>query len=410
MDVVDRIELTMQEVGLSVSLTTLTTLLAFILGSFSTIPGVRWLCFYAASAIVCDYVYQITFFVALLVLDERRIQAYHQNCCFWRMVPPPDDDEYDVSSHVGVIATESMDEDHIQRVGRHNNNNNNKASNKLLLTEPHFAERFMIRYANLLMKPFSKIIVLLGFGAYFAFSLYRATLLTQEFNVEDYVPADSYLRGTLYAMENYYSLKKPFEVYFRDVDQSDPDIQQQMREYINELAALPQIGEEAPFCWVRDFEQIPERFPQYADLLDGLSFQEQLNFAMNNPTIREVYGEDIVQDEFGNITASRCLLFLRNLDLAIVDDQIDMLLSQREISASQPINQDKEEWSFFAFDSIFFYWELYAQAVEELLFTISTGIIAVTAVTFVLIPHYTAVFFVAPGIIILYCNFLGKEL
>ena len=213
-------------------------------------------------------------------------------------------------------------------------------------------------------------------------------------------------------MDSYYSLTKPLEVYFRGVDQSDPEIQQQMRDYVDELAALPQIGEDAPFCWVRDFPTIEERFPQYSEFLHlNLTFAQQLRAALANPTIREIYGEDIViDDDSGEITASRCLLFLRNLDLTVVKDQIDMLEGQFDITLRQPINEDGEEPKFFSFDKIMFYWELYAQAVDELTFTIVSGVVAVAFVTFILIPHWSAIFFVCPGIVILYCNFLGKDL
>lgn len=120
-------------------------------------------------------------------------------------------------------------------------------------------------------------------------------------------------------MESYYSLTKPIEVFFRDVDQADPSIQEQMRIYVEELAALPQIGSNSTFCWVHDFQKIDEQFPEYASLLGNLSFTQKLHFALADPTIREVYGEDIVIDEeSGNISASRCLLFLRNVDLTVV--------------------------------------------------------------------------------------------
>ena len=232
--------------------------------------------------------------------------------------------------------------------------------------------------------------------------------LSEEFNVEDYVPADSFLRGTLESLDKYYSLTKPIEIYFRDVDQSDPEIQQQMRDYVDDLAALPQIGEEPPFCWVHDFPRLEEEFPQEDYAWAGnLTFSTKLSIALNNPTIREIYGEDIVRDENGNITASRCLLFLRNINLDIVTDQIDMLKRQRDVTKRQPINEDRDEWAFFSFDTVYFYWELYSQAVQELLFTIVSGIIAVTAITFLLVPHWSAIFFVVPGICILYCNFLG---
>jgi Patched family len=183
-----------------------------------------------------------------------------------------------------------------------------------------------------------------------------------------------------------------------------------MRDYLKELAALPQIGEDAPFCWVRDFEHIAERFPEYAYIQEmDLSFNEKLKLALSNPTIREVYGQDIVIDpESGNITASRCLLFLRNLDLTDANDQIAMLQGQRAVTLQQPINQGAEDEKFFSFDKIFFYWELYAQSVKELMSTIISGVVAVTLVCFVLIPHWTSIFFVCPGIIVLYINFLGE--
>jgi Patched family len=187
-------------------------------------------------------------------------------------------------------------------------------------------------------------------------------------------------------------------------------MQQQMRDYVDELAALPQIGEEAPFCWVRDFPTIAERFPQYSELLKlNLTFTQQVRAALAHPTIREIYGEDIVIDEeTGEITASRCLLFLRNVDLTDVEDQVDMLYGQREVTEEQRVNQGIKNYKFFSFDKIFFYWELYAQAVTELTFTIFSGVVAVAFVTFILIPHWSAAFFVCPGIVILYCNFLGE--
>ena len=50
----------------------------------------------------------------------------------------------------------------------------------------------------------------------------------------------------------------------------------------------------------------------------------------------------------------------------------------------------------------------YTVAVEELIFTTISGVIAVNAVGFVLIPHWTAVLYIFPVIIMLYFNLLGK--
>ena len=43
-------------------------------------------------------------------------------------------------------------------------------------------------------------------------------------------------------------------VFFRDVDLSDPNVREQMDNYVSELAAMPYAGENEPFeFWLRDF-------------------------------------------------------------------------------------------------------------------------------------------------------------
>lgn len=87
MDVVDRVCATMKVVGLSIFVTTLTTMMAFGLGIMSDVPCIRWLCMYALPTIFIGFMFQIGFFISLLVLDERRIQQNKRDCCFCTAVP-----------------------------------------------------------------------------------------------------------------------------------------------------------------------------------------------------------------------------------------------------------------------------------------------------------------------------------
>lgn len=73
-DSVERIGDTFEEVGLSIFCTTLTTTLAFALAYFGNIPNLQWISLYAFPSVLIDFIYQITLFVALIVLDERRIE------------------------------------------------------------------------------------------------------------------------------------------------------------------------------------------------------------------------------------------------------------------------------------------------------------------------------------------------
>lgn len=76
----------METGGVSITVTSLTNLAAFALGSITSISAIRWFCQYAAIAVAADYVLQITFFLACFVLTERRIAVsrYECVCCLQR--------------------------------------------------------------------------------------------------------------------------------------------------------------------------------------------------------------------------------------------------------------------------------------------------------------------------------------
>ncbi|CAB9518966.1 Protein patched homolog 1 [Seminavis robusta] len=577
----DRIRITMQEVGPSITLTTVTTIFAFTLGRLtSSLPGVHWLCVYAVTVIIFIFFYQITYFVAFLVLDERRLQANRRDCCFWQIEDregdeaDTDDDEpeaalepsnnangdsattgttistipsgsavsiptamnsrsgagrrtstrrpSDASSSRGVLdpmddsdvsalfgGTPVMEDcsvrlgdclgcsahiiaqrsshfmvdhsrrsmvDHSRRSmvdhSRRSDVDFSRRRTSGMGTMPAMADesirstmsmsvkdaraagiipktvadeeyerrrmpvplRMMRWYSNFLMRPYVKIAVLVIFAAFFGLNCYSATLMKQHFNVADYVANDSYLKGVFTSLELYSSITRPMGVYFRDINQSDPDIQMQMIEFVNQVEELPQIGgksnltlEEAiatdtlrPFCWVRDLQEIfaeAENHPDeyIANTFKSWTFNERLDFLMTSKAIearlfREVYGQDIVFDEDGNIKASRCYLFLQNLDLKSVTAQMDMLLDQRNVTQRQPLNQlpeHSEEWAMFNFETLFFYWEAFVVAVDELVMTIISGVIAVTVIAIIFIPHWSAAFFVFPIIMVLYIDMLG---
>lgn len=483
LDTIERIRMTMNEVSHSICLTTISTTLAFLLGLMSSLPGVRWLCIYAFTTIAIDFVFQITLFMAFIVMDERRIQAHRKDilCCLKTDDHPDNrlkktdsantmskadsaktmtkadsspamndgDSKADDEPHTGKgrrgtvhfadlkVVTESAAKerrasempgqggDRRSTMGRRRTSIARRVS---IFDAKSIPQQIMVAYSEILMKPAVKGLVLLIFAGFFALCCWSCTNLTQEFSLGDYVPADSYLKDVLFTLENYASVVRPMAVYFRDMDQADPNIQQQMINYVEDLEALKQISssidvdltgtdfegidEVKPFCWVRDFTTLLDQYendPDYAFLVN-LDFTAKLNFALNDPIVRELYGQDIIIDEeSGNITGSRCWLFLSELDLNSIEAQLEMLHDQRAVGSVQPLNVGKFEgdWNMFFFDQLLFYWEAYDVAIQELIFTIISGVVALAIIAFVMIPHWTAVFVVVPMISMIYINYLG---
>ncbi|KAF5835342.1 patched family-domain-containing protein [Dunaliella salina] len=84
----ERIQGTMEVAGTSITVTSFTDFIAFILGQWTDFPAMKALSAYAATGIIFVYVYQITFFTGCLALDayrEDRALHGHPNaglvCC-----------------------------------------------------------------------------------------------------------------------------------------------------------------------------------------------------------------------------------------------------------------------------------------------------------------------------------------
>lgn len=72
------------EVGPSLLLTAATECFCFSIGSLSNMPAVKTFAYFATVAILLDFIFQITAFLALIALDEKRLRAerFDVVCCF----------------------------------------------------------------------------------------------------------------------------------------------------------------------------------------------------------------------------------------------------------------------------------------------------------------------------------------
>ena len=296
--------------------------------------------------IAVDFFYQVTYFVAFLVVDERRIAANRKDCCFWVIIEEDDGSVFEVAMEeidVDVIqkASISMDQDEAEEKEEEEDDDDDdddddeeeldppshdiaqpqpkmaaKVAHVQTATNVHnhhfedsigFPVRIMRWYSHFLLRPYVRAAVLVFFSVFFCLCLYSATLMEQHFNVAEYMAQDSYLINIFSSLDDYSSVVTPMGVYFRFVDQMDVEVQRQMINYVDELERLDQIGgatnaslsealnsdEVRPFCWVRDIPLIIQEIedPIVKEVVQNMTFREQLDFALNNKVFREVYGQ-----------------------------------------------------------------------------------------------------------------------
>jgi len=373
-DAVDNIADTIDDIGLSIFLTTVTSATAFGLGCMSSVPAVYWVCLYTFPTIIIVLLYQLTFFVACIILDEHRIRSRRMDCCLW------------------VKAKD------FQAAEQYSNDMEDEGPQ-----EHTIMDRFMARYAEKLLMPWVKVLVVIAFTFLVGFAGYSVSLMTQQFRFTDTLPSDSYLTTYIEATEQYTARTSVYAgVYFRYVDQSDHLIQAQMLKYVNDLVAMDAEQVQPDYFWLPDFQSFANESG-----ISNLTFRDQIYLFRESPVFRNLFFNDIVLDSVGNIIASRTFVNLARVDLEDVRQQIDAVKEQQAVTRAQPVNQGRDEFAFFSYAYPYNMWEFFRVTPRELMLTTVVGVAAVTGITALLIPHWSAVIFVFPMICVLYVDLLG---
>lgn len=82
----ERVGCALRRAGVSITVTSMTDCCAFAVGSITVLPALRYFCIYAAVGIAFVYFFQVTFFVACLSIDQRRLENHRPALfCCWKL-------------------------------------------------------------------------------------------------------------------------------------------------------------------------------------------------------------------------------------------------------------------------------------------------------------------------------------
>ncbi|KAL7549203.1 hypothetical protein ACHAWF_012473 [Thalassiosira exigua] len=311
--------------------------------------------------------FEVTFFVSLIVLDERRIRANRLDCCFCR--------------------TSRRDGQELVVAGR---------------SRGHVADRVMAAYGRWLLRRPVSIVGILGFVGMFGVFAWSASNLTQYFHFNQLIPKDSYILGWWDSWRNFYGANGVrVGIYFRDVDFSDQEVRSQMGSYVRDLSDPKYTGGVPERVWFEDLEL----YVNYRGIQD-LSFEEQLDDFLNEPVIYDFYGDDIVRDSSGAVVSSRSFVQLNKVDLNNVGQVADWLRFQSNVTSYQEVNQGLES-KFFTWSEYYYIWEFYIVAPKEFVTAMILGVVCVTILAILFIPHWTSVFYAGVSMAMLNVDLLG---
>ncbi|KAE9603499.1 putative protein patched/dispatched [Lupinus albus] len=201
-----RISNALVEVGPSITLASLSEVLAFAVGSFISMPACRVFSMYAALAVLLDFILQVTAFVALIVLDSLRAEAKRVDC-------------------FPCIKVRSMRVDFDKGVGQ---------------SKPGFLARFMKEVLAPILSIWGvKIAVIAIFTAFTLASIALSTRIEPGLAQNIVLPRDSYLQGYFNNVSEYLRVGPPLYFVVKNYNYSSESL------HTNQLCSISQCNSDS---------------------------------------------------------------------------------------------------------------------------------------------------------------------
>eukprot|EP00325_Prymnesiales_sp_UTEX-LB-985_P009703 CAMPEP_0174694160 /NCGR_PEP_ID=MMETSP1094-20130205/789_1 /TAXON_ID=156173 /ORGANISM="Chrysochromulina brevifilum, Strain UTEX LB 985" /LENGTH=1057 /DNA_ID=CAMNT_0015890313 /DNA_START=102 /DNA_END=3275 /DNA_ORIENTATION=+ len=178
--VTERMATAMAHAGVSITITSITDLFAFLLGTMSRLPALSGFCTFAAIGILFDFIFQITFFAGWMAFDAYRERKQKVDLCPCLCSPTP------ATTGCSICPWTY------------------NACNPSITT--YGMRPFIVKYyVPLLRKTSVKVIIIIAFAALTGFSSYGASKLQQNFRYRWFVNDDAKLQEAFDMQDTYYA-------------------------------------------------------------------------------------------------------------------------------------------------------------------------------------------------------------
>eukprot|EP01084_Bolivina_argentea_P039220 72496_1 len=220
----NRIALTMERGGISILFTSITDLVAFCVGSTSSFGSVSAFCLYCGVGVFMDFLFQITFFLGMMVYDSR------PNTCCICCVCGSNNKQKEQEEEVHEKTTDLETANNIDL------NDTNILLSYMINTEA--SSNFMKKLGDLILSnTLTKILIIILFICYLIGATIGITKLHAYQDPVDLVPIDSYLTEFLNLYEIYFDqIGQPVNIIFdKHLDYSNENIFNRINSLVIEL-------------------------------------------------------------------------------------------------------------------------------------------------------------------------------
>ncbi|XP_067147935.1 patched domain-containing protein 3 [Apteryx mantelli] len=346
---------TYAEAAVSVTITTLTDVLAFFIGTWTAFPSVRSFCLYTGTAFVFCYIYTMTFFGAILVLNHKREEKNrHWLTC---MPVKTGKDKIEKSCLYNACC-----------IGSCSGESSESESEHLM------SKFFESHYGPFFTNKWVKILVVLLYGAYLAGSIYGCTQIREGIDLRNLASDDSYVIPYYDDDDKYFSEYGPriMVVITESVEYWNTSVRMAVENCMQSLEGISYVDRNLSESWLT----------VYTKLAEGASMDiNNKDRFMNNLLILFHYYPDFEWDinkTQDKIEASR--FFIQTVNVTSAVDEKNLLNQLRDTAKQCSIQ-------LIVYHPAFIYYDQYLVIVQNTIQNVLTAAGAMLIVSLLLIPN-----------------------
>ncbi|XP_072710617.1 patched domain-containing protein 3 [Ciconia boyciana] len=354
-DIKSRLAETYSEAALSVTITTLTDVLAFFIGTWTAFPSVRSFCLYTGTAFVFCYIYTMTFFGAIIVLNHKREQGNRH----WLTCMPVgvDKDQAEESCLYNVCCIGSCSRQSSQSESEH-----------------PMSIFFKKYYGPFFTNKWIKLLVVLLYGAYLGGSIYGCTLIREGIDLRNLASDDSYIIPYYDDDNKYFSVYGPrvMVVITESVDYWNETVRLGIENCTQNLESVSYVDKNFSESWLRVYTKFAEN--SMINISNKTLFIKNLH-RLFKIVPRFEWDINKTQDK---IEASR--FFIQTVNVTSAVDEKNLLNQLRETAKQCSIQ-------LMVYHPAFIYYDQYLVIVQNTVQNVVIAAGAMLVVSLLLIPN-----------------------
>ena len=373
----ERMARTYSEAAVSITITNVTTILAFIIGASISLPAIRAFCIYAGTAMFFAYFYQITFFGACMAFTGER-EARNLHCYTCKKVLSKDESPnklYRIFCAGGVPQNDT----------------------KLKKPPSHSIHPVMVffrdYYGVFITKKWSKMVVVCLFIMYVSGAIYGCMNITEGLKLRNLARDGSPAWRFFKEIEDYFSEYGPV-VSVAVTSKADywfEATQDSLNQTLSNIEETELFhGSEITVSWLRMYTRYLQAIFHTSEI-DKMTFLSVLqNQFLTDYRFKE-YELDIVfeyaEDNKTAIDIKASRFLVTSQDMYSAMRKRDMMLTVRELA-------DESAYNMSTFHPMFVVYDQYVGTVPNLLQTLGIAMICMLCVALIMIPHPVCAIFV----------------